>query len=264
MDSLLLVSQAPNGGLSARRFPAGGAGTSATSFHRSFKLIRPLSSRSRFELNSQNPIKPLHLTLADDGEPAPSSRRPPFPDQGDNAVFVGDEGVPLEGVIQFDKPSTPSSLLSWAILALLAGGDVLCLLAFSAIGRYSHGLPIVDVETLKTADPFIAGWVLSAYFLGGYGDDGKGMNGYGTALAAAARSWLVGIPLGIVIRAATSSHIPQTNFILIAMGSTGILLLGWRALVCKLLSVQSNKNDVYRRGNPFELFELLTSLVRRW
>ncbi|KAL0914929.1 hypothetical protein M5K25_015321 [Dendrobium thyrsiflorum] len=42
--------------------------------------------------------------------------------------------------------------------------------------RYSHGLPIVDVETPEAVDPFIAGWVLNAYFL-----------------VAAARSWLVGL-----------------------------------------------------------------------
>jgi hypothetical protein len=39
----------------------------------------------------------------------------------------------------------------------LAGGDLLCLLVFSAIGRLSHGLPALDAETFKTADPFIAG-----------------------------------------------------------------------------------------------------------
>lgn len=42
-------------------------------------------------------------------------------------------------------------------MALLAGGDVLALLLFSAIGRFSHGFSVVDVETLRTADPFIAG-----------------------------------------------------------------------------------------------------------
>ncbi|XP_020592398.1 uncharacterized protein LOC110032942 [Phalaenopsis equestris] len=260
MDFQLLVSQAPNGALSARR----SSGAGATSFIPSSKLLHTPSSQTFLELSSQNRRKPLHLTLAAGGEPATSRRSPPFPAQDEDAVFVGEDGVPLEGVIQFDKPSTPSALLSWATLALLTGGDLLCFLAFSALGRFSHGLPIFDVETLKTADPFIAGWTLSAYFLGGYGEDGKGMNGYSTALAAAARSWLVGIPLGIVIRAATSSHIPQTNFILIAMASTGILLLGWRALACKLLSLKSSKNDVYKRGSPFELFELLTSLVRRW
>lgn len=40
---------------------------------------------------------------------------------------------------------------------MFAGGDVLALLLFSTIGRYSHGLSIFDFDTLHTADPFIAG-----------------------------------------------------------------------------------------------------------
>ena len=42
-------------------------------------------------------------------------------------------------------------------VALLAGADVLALFVFSTIGRYSHGLSVLDLETLRTADPFIAG-----------------------------------------------------------------------------------------------------------
>ncbi|KAG8051828.1 hypothetical protein GUJ93_ZPchr0001g31610 [Zizania palustris] len=75
-------------------------------------------------------------------------------------VGVRDDSVPLEGVIQFDKPgnsSTESKLASYAKLGLLANGDVLCLLVFSAIGRFSHGLVAFDPETFKTVDPFIAG-----------------------------------------------------------------------------------------------------------
>lgn len=45
-------------------------------------------------------------------------------------------------------------------MALLAGGDVLALLLFSAIGRFSHGFSVIDIETLRTADPFIAGNVV--------------------------------------------------------------------------------------------------------
>lgn len=63
--------------------------------------------------------------------------------------------------------------------------------------------------------------------------------------------------LGLIIRAATSGHIPQTSFVLVTMGSTGILLIGWRALISALLpNDQRKKNDVYRRGSPFELFEV--------
>lgn len=150
-------------------------------------------------------------------------------------------------------------------MALLAGGDVLALLLFSAIGRFSHGFSVVDIETLRTADPFIAGWVLSAYFLGGYGEDGRGVNGLSQAVIAAAKSWFVGIPLGIVIRALAAGHIPPTNFIIVTMGSTSVLLIGWRTLLYSIFpNDQRKKNDVYKRGSPFELFELLTSLIRRW
>ncbi|KAB1227326.1 hypothetical protein CJ030_MR1G000264 [Morella rubra] len=42
--------------------------------------------------------------------------------------------VPLEGVIQFEKPASSSSRLNkWGRVALLAGGDVLALLLLAAI-----------------------------------------------------------------------------------------------------------------------------------
>ncbi|XP_010520793.1 PREDICTED: uncharacterized protein LOC104799830 [Tarenaya hassleriana] len=188
------------------------------------------------------------------------------PFAGDETIFVGQENVPLEGVIQFDKPSSSSSVISkWGRVALLAGGDVLALLLFSAIGRFNHGLPLFSFDILHTADPFIAGWFLSAYFLGGYAEDGRGMKGRSKAVIAAAKSWIAGVPLGLVIRSATSGHIPPSSFILVTMGSTAVLLIGWRALLFSVLPNESKKkDDTYRRGNPFELFELLTSLIRRW
>lgn len=187
--------------------------------------------------------------------------------EANSITLVGEEDVALEGVIQFEKPgSSTSNLISkWGRVAFLAGGDVLALLLFSAIGRFSHGFPVLDFETLKTADPFVAGWFLSAYFLGGYSEDGRGMNGRSKAITAAFKSWALGIPLAIMIRAVIQGHIPQTNFIFVTMGSTAVLLVGWRALLFSIFSNEkTNKNDDYRRGSPFELFELLTSLVRRW
>ncbi|KAM3310981.1 hypothetical protein ACQJBY_031568 [Aegilops geniculata] len=298
---MLLVSQAANGSLSARRLPS-----------------KPLASR-----RGANPYplfagprvarRRLALSGAADARDAPrrASASPPAhaaagegpsgsPAAEDPVLLgVSDDRVPLEGVIQVEKPGqadAQSKLVSYAKIGLLAGGDLLCLLVFSAIGRLSHGLPVLDAETFKTADPFIAGqrnvsplllfsfddvllldegvangigssagWLLSAYFLGGFGDDAKGSNGVGNAVTVAAKSWAVGIPLGIAIRSVSSGHIPQAPFILVAMGSTGVLLTAWRALISQVLAAgQSKKNDVYKKGNPFELFELLTSLVRRW
>ncbi|KDO81450.1 hypothetical protein CISIN_1g023715mg [Citrus sinensis] len=74
----------------------------------------------------------------------------------DETVSVGQGNVPLEGVIQFEKPDFSSRINKWGRVALLAGGDVLALLLFSAIGRFNHGFSVFDFDTLRTADPFIA------------------------------------------------------------------------------------------------------------
>ncbi|CAL2233892.1 unnamed protein product [Prunus armeniaca] len=269
---MLVLGQAPSGALSARR----------CSLSSPPKFINPnpplFSNRKPRFASKANPSKSLNITLAkaDGGidstsaaakQAFSSSPAPPPPPSLDNdqPVFVGQENIPLEGVIQFEKPSSSSRLRKWGRVALLAGGDVLALLTFAAIGRFSHGFSVFEFETLRTADPFIAGWFLSAYFLGGYGKDGRGVNGQSKALTATAKSWALGIPLGIIIRASTAGHLPPYKFILVTMGSTAVLLLGWRALLYKFLpGDKSKKSDVYRRGSPFELFELLTSLVRRW
>lgn len=63
--------------------------------------------------------------------------------------------------------------------------------------------------------------------------------------------------LGLIIRAVLAGHIPTYTFILVTMGSTAALLIGWRALLFSFLPNDNCKNnDVYRRGNPFELFEV--------
>lgn len=71
------------------------------------------------------------------------------------------------------------------------------------------------------------------------------------------------LQLGLAIRAATSGHIPPTPFILVTMGSTGVLLIGWRALICNFLpKMHSQRSDVYRRGSPFELFEVVNLIFQ--
>ncbi|XP_015690050.2 uncharacterized protein LOC102699675 [Oryza brachyantha] len=264
---MLLVSQAANGSVSARRLPSKPPGShggcpNPYPLFAAPRLLPHCRRRRRLALSGADARRGPLAAAGEGPSGSPAAAEDPV------LVGVTDEGVPLEGVIQFDKPGDAageSKLVSYAKLGLLAGGDVLCLLVFSAIGRFSHGLPALDAETFKTADPFIAGWLLSAYLLGGFGDDAKGRNGVGKAVIVAAKSWAVGIPLGLAIRALSSGHIPPTPFILVAMGSTGVLLTGWRALVSLLFSTgQSQQDDVYRRGSPFELFELLTSLVRRW
>ncbi|GMH16479.1 hypothetical protein Nepgr_018320 [Nepenthes gracilis] len=272
-----LSQAAPSGALSTNI--AAGRCCSSSSISSSLssplkKLTHPkttLFSKSNAKFSPTNPRRRNDLSLITvakvdggvDSGPATKPSSSPFSD--DSTVLVGEDTVPLEGVIQFEKPNSSSRLEKWGHIALLAGGDVLMLLLFTAIGRVSHGFLVFDLETLRTADPFIAGWFLSAYFLGGYGEDGRGMNGLTKAVIAATKSWALGIPLGLGIRAATLGHLLPINFISVTMGSTGVLLIGWRALSFGFFSKNGSKKDeIYKRGNTFELFELLTSLVRRW
>ncbi|KAJ8537824.1 hypothetical protein K7X08_014364 [Anisodus acutangulus] len=266
--TMSLLTQAPTGALSAT--------------HRcSLKFTHPIpplfSHRRPTKLNPiHGPFKPLTLANAESCGPRQSSTTGSSgSDSGSSSFssdesisFVGQDSIPLEGVIQFEKPDSNSftdKLNKWGWVALLAGGDVAFLLLFSAIGRFSHGFPVFDPDTLRTADPFIAGWFLSAYFLGGFGEDGRGKNGLLKAFIAATKSWSLGIPVGLAIRAASVGHIPPVNFIIVTMGSTAVLLIGWRTLLFSILPMDKpKKNDVYKSGSPFELFELLTSLVRRW
>ncbi|KAI3725629.1 hypothetical protein L1987_65420 [Smallanthus sonchifolius] len=220
----------------------------------------PLFSSRRPKFLSLSTLRPVIVNADVTNKSKPSSS---FSDSDEQPIsVVSQENVPLEGVIQFEKPDTTSRFRKWGHVALLSGGDVLSILLFSAIGRFSHGFSVFDAETLRTADPFIAGWFLSAYFLGGYGDDGRGLNGKTNAITAALKSWALGIPLGILIRATSIGHIPPTRFIAVTMGSTAFLLIGWRALLSNVLApAADDKNDVYKRGNPFELFEVSTLLL---
>ncbi|KAG6470377.1 hypothetical protein ZIOFF_071446 [Zingiber officinale] len=250
--SMLFLSQAPNGALNAtaKRCPSSSstATSSSSSSNLPFSMPHPsLFSDSRRRFPSRNPNRPPTLYLSATAGPIP--RPMCFPTasiQEDETASVGDNDVPLEGVIQFEKPESSSKFLTWGQVGLLASGDLLCLLVFSVVGRFSHGLPVLDFETWRTVDPFVAGWLLSAYFLGAYGDDGRGVSGFNKAVLAATKSWAIGIPVGIVIRSGTSGHIPPIAFMLVTMGTTGMLLIAWRALISKLLSDnQSMKNDVY-------------------
>lgn len=40
---------------------------------------------------------------------------------------------------------------------ILVAGDLVALITFAVIGRYSHGLTGLNWDVIQTADPFIAG-----------------------------------------------------------------------------------------------------------
>ncbi|GJZ27484.1 uncharacterized protein Tco_0571737 [Tanacetum coccineum] len=145
-----------------------------------------------------------------------------------SVTFVSQENVPLEGVIQFEKPDNTSRFKKWGHVALLSGGDVLAILLFSAIGRFSHGFSFFDAETLRTADPFIAG------------DPRQLAHRIRTLDAQPLHKAIGGGAFGAFDERFLTPHV----------------FMGWRALISNILADdKSKKNDVYKRGSPFELFE---------
>ncbi|XP_002988031.2 uncharacterized protein LOC9656762 [Selaginella moellendorffii] len=206
-------------------------------------------SRSRLVQSVRRPV----LRRAQDTQQEPSFK----------TLAVEDEGVEVEGVIKVEKERTARP--SWGRVLVLAGGDLLALLAFASIGRANHGSSPLSWDIFRTADPFIAGWLLGAYFLGGFGPEGQGLYGLRGATFSAIKSWGVSIPLGLVIRTLITGHTPPQTFILISMGSTFVLLVSWRTLFTALFPNEDTSRDTsVKKGSILEFFELLTSLVRRW
>lgn len=112
---MILVSQAPCGAMFA----------SKCSLSSSPKFITSNSPPFPNPLPKFITRRPFHLTLAkaeanfDSSSPTKSSSStststtPNSPFANDQTVFVGGEDVPLEGVIQFEKPTSSSRLEKW-------------------------------------------------------------------------------------------------------------------------------------------------------
>ena len=170
------------------------------------------------------------------------------------------------GVVAIDRGEEPSNL---GRIALLAGGDAAALLAFAAVGRLAHGEPLALADVVATASPFLAGWYAAAGWVGAFGHDAQGAD---TSKAAwsAAHAWAVGIPAGLVLRSIIKGYVPDTTFLMVSMAATGVFLIGWRtALAAATPAAPKTVREQLaarrdRRGNPFELLEMLSSMVRRW
>lgn len=174
----------------------------------------------------------------------------------------------FSGVVSLDSGETPDNL---GRIALLVAGDAAALLLFAAIGRLSHHEPMSLGALLGTAGPFMAGWFASAALLGGYGKAAQGGNA-GAAAGAAAKSWALGIPAGLLVRTATRGYLPDPSFIAVSMAANGVLLVGWRTILAAATPeaaepqtrAEQLKARTNRKGNPFEMFTMIFSLVKRW
>lgn len=110
----------------------GGGAVLSSAHHCSLKPVHPVAplfSKRRPTLSASRLLKPLTLASAAESsggastKPATStsSSSAPFDDQSSNPnpiSLVGQENVPLEGVIQFEKPDTSSRLAKWGYIDL--------------------------------------------------------------------------------------------------------------------------------------------------
>lgn len=89
---------------------------------------------------------------------------------------------------------------------------------------------------------------MGAYFLGGFGEDGRGMNGLSKAVSAAAKSWAVGIPVstcdstcfcimfytfGFGVKKFSCFLIFEGNKL--CSGTKQVFIISYRVLICLLL-----------------------------
>lgn len=106
--------------------------------------------------------------------------------------------------------------------------DLVCVLAFTTLGRRSHsgGLSVTGVA--ETSWPFLAGtlvgWLVS-----------RGWRRPTSLVPTGIVIWLCTVVMAMVLRLATSTGIAP-SFIVVATLSTALLLLGWRAALAAFSS----------------------------
>jgi hypothetical protein len=124
--------------------------------------------------------------------------------------------------------------------ALLAGGDALAFLVFSALGRASHseaaGLDAI-MAVAETAAPFAIGWFAVAPLAGAFKPEVVGRPR--RMLARTALAWLLAWPLGLLLRALIRQAGIPLSFALVTLITNLLILLSWRGAFAWLASRRS-------------------------
>ena len=136
-----------------------------------------------------------------------------------------------------DRPERARAHGRWRDGALLAAGDALAFLIFSALGRASHsaaaGLDAI-LQIAETAAPFAISWYAVAPFAGVYRSEIAHQPR--RMLARTALAWLLAWPLGLLLRALIRQTSIPLSFAVVTLITNMLLLLGWRGLFAWLAS----------------------------
>ena len=99
--------------------------------------------------------------------------------------------------------------------------DVACVLVFCTIGRRSHAEGITAAGIAATAWPFLTGTAVGELLATINGWQPASLKPTGVTV------WLSTVLIGMALRKATSAG-TAVSFVVVALLSTAILLLGWR------------------------------------
>jgi hypothetical protein len=119
--------------------------------------------------------------------------------------------------------------------AVLAAGDVIAFLIFSAIGRASHAEAAgfgALLQIAETAAPFMAGWFVVAPLAGLFRADIAAAPR--RMLARTSLAWLVALPIGLALRALIRQTSIPISFALVTFVSVLVILMLWRGLFALL------------------------------
>lgn len=139
-------------------------------------------------------------------------------------------------------------------------GDVLALYTFAAIGRSNHAEDGGVLDILKTATPFLISWLAISPFLGAYSTSATSSKN--SVFSSLVPAWAVSVPAGLFIRGIIKGAIPPTPFIIVSMIATFILISLWRSLYVALFGETSTGET--RKAGVFEVFNMISSLLKRW
>lgn len=173
------------------------------------------------------------------------------------------------GVVQMEPFSLDEAPTDLKKVGLLLAGDAAMLLLFAAIGRINHAEGMSVAAVIDTALPFIIGWFATGPFTGAYGKEAQGWSAP-KAAGAAAKSWAVALPVGHVIRAAGRGYLPPTPFLIASLGTTLVLLVGYRTAVAAVtpepppMTPYQKMLAQNKSGGPLDFLRFLQSMTRRW
>lgn len=114
--------------------------------------------------------------------------------------------------------------------ALLVAGDLVALLAFAAIGRRSHGEAAgfaAALEVVRTAAPFIGGWLAVAPLVGAYRPTTTAS--LSAMLRATLLGWSGALLVGALLRAAMIGRFSPPSFYIVTFFAALLLLVVWRS-----------------------------------